>query len=174
MNNNFEKLPNPYRIDRLAMIPVPVKAILIKFWFAGAVYFFIGMGIASLNTVDQYSLVLILGIVLGMVTDLLVNNIFRFMETDRADFKPYMVFGQKKFYTFFTNILYNIILSVLIAYTYNSVNLLAVRLSWVEEGGVWLTAEPLLYGVFYLVFDFIVLGAIALVRKAGKSGQREA
>ena len=159
---------DPYRIDRLAMIPAPVKAVVIKFWFAGAVYYFIGLGIAALNTPSQLDLVVVLGIVLGMVTDLMVNSIFRFMRTDKNDYAPYMVFGAKKFRNFFLNILYNIVLSFLIAYTYNFINIFAQNLGWVEEGAVLITAEPLLYGVFYLMYDFAVLGIIALVRKIMK------
>lgn len=165
MNKNQTEQPNPYRIDRLAMIPVPVKAVLIKYWFAGAVYFFIGQGIASLNTIDQLDLVLVLGIVLGMVMNVFVSNIYRYLETDKPDFAPYMVFRSKKLYVFFLDIVYNIVLSFIIAYTYNTINLLAIHFGWVGEGGVWLTAEPLLYGLFYLLYDYIVLGIKALVRK---------
>ncbi len=160
-----EQQPNPYRIDRLAMIPAPIKAIVLKMWFAGAVYYFIGLGIASLNTVSQLDLVLVLGIVLGMVTDIMVNGIFRFMRTDRNDYAPYMVFGDRKLRNFFLNILYNIGLSIAIAYTYNTINIIAMNVGWSEEGAVWLMAEPILYGLFYLMYDFMVLGIIALVRK---------
>lgn len=162
---NREKQPDPYKIDRLARIPVPVKAVFIKFWFAGAVFFFVGMGIPSLNSANQIDLSLVLGIVLGMVTDLLVNNIFRYLATDKNDFGAYMVFGKKRFSSFFLNILYNIVISFLIAYTYTAINILAMNRGIVKQGEIWLTTEPILYGIFYLLFDFIVLGIIALIKK---------
>ena len=168
MSKQNEKQPNPYRIDPLAKIPVPVKAVFIKWWFAGAVYYFIGMGIFALDTPNQFDLMFVLGVVLGMVTDLLVNNIFRFMRTDRADYDPYMMFPEKKFYTFFCNILYCILISVLVAYVYQLINLAAQSFGWVEEGFVWLSAEPVLYGVFFLMFDMAFLGIKALIKRLFK------
>lgn len=162
---NTNKQPDPYKIDRLAGIPVPVKAVFIKFWFAGAVFYFVGMGIAALNTPDQQNLTLVLGIVLGMVTELLINNIFRYLATDKNDYGPYMVFGKKRFASFFLNILYNIVLSFLIAYTYTAINLFAMEGGLVPKGEIWLTTEPLLYGFFYILYDFFVLGVIALIKK---------
>ena len=166
MSKKTERQPDPYRIDRLARVPVPVKAVFIKWWFAGAVYYFIGMGIRALDNANQFDLMLALGIVLGMVTDLLVNNIFRFMRTDKAIYDPYMMFPEKKLYTFFCNILYCTLISVIIAYIYQGINVAAERFGWVEEGFVWLSAEPVLYGLFFLAVDMAFLGIKHLVKCA--------
>ena len=54
-----------------------LKMLLIKWWFAGAVCFFFlwGLGLFVQNQENQ---LLILGIALGMITDLLVNPILRY------------------------------------------------------------------------------------------------
>ena len=166
MSNKTDRQPDPYKIDRLAKIPPSVKAVFIKWWFAGAVYYFVGMGIQALDTANQFDLILVLGIVLGMVNDLLVNNIFRYMRTDKAIYDPYMMFPQKKFYTFFCNILYYTLISAAVAYLYNAINLAAQAAGLVGEDKVWLTAEPVLYGVFILLLDMALLGIKALIKRA--------
>ena len=104
--------------------------------------------------------------VLGMVNDLLVNNIFRYMRADKASYDPYMMFPQKKCYTFFCNILYYTLISAAVAYLYNAINLAAQAAGLVGEDKVWLTAEPVLYGVFILLLDMALLGIKALIKRA--------
>ncbi len=165
MSNKKEQQPNPYKIDRLALIPVPVKAIFIKWWFAGCVFYLVGMGLGALDTANQFDLILVLGIVHGIVNDILINNIFRFMRTDKSIYDPYMMFPQKKFYTFFCNILYYLVISAGVAYIYNTINIFAQHKGFVEEGMVWLKSEPILYGVFFFLLDGACLLVKALVKK---------
>lgn len=155
--------PDPYRIDRLAFIPVPVKAIVIKWWFAGAVFYLVGMGLQLADIIDK---TVILGIVSGMVNDLLINNIFRFMRTDKSIYDPYMMFPQKKFYTFFCNILYYLLISFGVTGIYILINAWAANKGLGEAGVSWLDTEPILYGVFTLLLDGICLGIKALIIKA--------
>ena len=66
-----------YRSKSGLHLPAWLKAVLLKAWFAGTVCFFIfwGLGTYLPNMLDM---LLVFGIALGMVTDLLVNSIFRF------------------------------------------------------------------------------------------------
>lgn len=43
---------DPYKIDKLSRIPVWLKAFFIKFWFAGAVCYFIMFGIQFADALD--------------------------------------------------------------------------------------------------------------------------
>lgn len=65
-----------YRSKGGIKLPQPVKVILLKAWFAGAVCYFIlwGLGMYIYSLIDM---LFIMGIVLGMVTDLLTNNVIR-------------------------------------------------------------------------------------------------
>ena len=60
-----------------------LKALLIKWWFHGAACFFFlwGLGLTVTNRENQ---LLILGLAMGFMTDLLVNNIFRYYAKTRA------------------------------------------------------------------------------------------
>ncbi len=165
MSNKQNKQPNPYRVDRLAGIPSPVKAIFIKWWFAGAVFFFIGMGLPALHSTDNLDLVFALGIVLGMVNDLLVNNLFRYMRTDRAIYDPWMVFPKKGLLSFFANVLYYILVSFGVYFLYTAINTLAVKTGIREASEIFLAVEPVGYGIATLLIDLIVLGIKALIKK---------
>ena len=71
-----------YRTKRWA-IPEAVKILFIKAWFAGAVCFFImwGLGLYLGATLDM---LFVTGAALGFVTDLLTNNVVRFLEKTPA------------------------------------------------------------------------------------------
>lgn len=66
-----------YRSKSGLHLPGWLKAVLLKAWFAGAACFFIfwGLGLYLTNLGDM---LLVFGLALGLVTDLLVNNILRF------------------------------------------------------------------------------------------------
>ena len=145
--------------------PAAVKALLLKAWFAGAVYFFVGWGL-FINSLDQLDLTLALGLVLGAVTDLIVNRILvTFMDNGGDTYKKYIMFYSKKFYFFWVNILYGVLLSFLIAYTYHAINLLAVRLYDLAENAVVLGAEPILYGVFFTAYDALLVSIKNSIKK---------
>ena len=103
-----DKKFDPYKTDFLGRVPTWLKALFVKFWFAGAVCYFIMWGLHITDSLDRAVLV---GFVLGVIVELFVNPIFRFMESDRKEFNPYMMFPFpfKAYWTFFTNIIYYIL-----------------------------------------------------------------
>ena len=110
--NNSPEIPqeelDKYRSGPKIRLKNWAKAILIKIWFAGSVCFFIFWGLSS-YVADRLDLLLIFGIVLGIVTDLLTNNILRtYAETPGANDR-WMMFPEKRYITFPLNILYAIV-----------------------------------------------------------------
>ena len=102
---------DPYKRDKLAMLPTWLKAIFIKWWFSGCVCYFIMWGLGELLTSElDFVRAIILGFIMGMVVDLLVNPSFRYLDSDRHEFNNYMMFPFpfKQFWTFFANIIYYI------------------------------------------------------------------
>jgi len=85
--NGKQKQFDPYKTDFLGRVPAWLKALLVKWWFAGMVCFFFvwGLGIS-----DSLDLMVLVGAVLGIVVDALVNPLFRYMETDK-DHIHYMI-----------------------------------------------------------------------------------
>ena len=166
---------DPYRHNFLAWVPPCVKAIFIKWWFAGAVCFFIMWGI-GLKDIDA---VLLVGVVLGVIVDVLVNPIFRMMESDRKEYNNFMMFPFpfKAFWTFFTNIIYYVVIALMINFCYFGVNQLLNLIygTLQEEYHIYVAVEPLLFGVFCTVADMAFIGIkdliVYLVKRNKKNKQ---
>ena len=93
-----------------------LKIALLKAWFAGAVCFFLIMGTA-MNLVDQ---IFLTGVVLGIVWDLLLNNLLHFMEKTEGANHRWMMFPQKGWYTLPLNALYGLMLVLLVVEKINN------------------------------------------------------
>lgn len=167
--NGKDKEFDPYKTDFLGRVPTWIKAIFIKFWFAGMVCYFIMMGLQIASALDSAVLT---GLVLGLVVELLVNPIFRFMESDKKEFNAYMMFPFpfKAYWTFFANVIYYIIIGVLVAMTYTFL---------ISSGALAFGVEPLLFGVITVIEDMLFIGikdgVVALVRHLkNKNKEKEA
>ena len=131
-----------------------IKALFLKAWFAGVIcYFFIwGLSAVSLN---QWDHLLILGIVLGGVTHLLTNNIYRFIASRKGAYDRWMMFPGKSVAFIPLQILYALVLILCTMMTYNGINLL---LAGPDSRVPALGVEPLLFGVFVTLWDLLFLG----------------
>ena len=154
-----KKLKDPakkYRSDFLDRIPAPVKALFVKFWFNGAVCYFIFWGLGEF-LIDHLDTIVILSLVLGMVNDILVDNILRFIETVPSENAKFMMFPKKKFWTFFTNIIYAFIVLNCVIFLYEIINIALTNILH-GTGQVYLGVEPILFGLFYMGFDLLFVG----------------
>ena len=145
-------------------IPSGVKVGFIKWWFPGAVFFFIGNG---LGLSVQLDLVVIIGVVLGMVNDLLADNMIRFTAPTEGEYDQYLMFAKKRYFTFILNILYAVALCAVIFYgIYPAVNLvvdLGVQPRTLESD---LILGPVGFGLFYMACDMLLLGIKYLIKKS--------
>lgn len=131
------------------------KCLFIKFWFPAVECFFFMWGLGSLNILD---LLVILSIAGGMITDLLTNNVLRFIAVEEhSNDKWMMVAKKRKVVSMLLNILYAAVLIVLVYNLYNVINTAAVRFFGAAEDAVTLGVEPILFGLFYLGFDLLLI-----------------
>ena len=145
-------------------LPQPVKVILLKAWFAGAVCYFIlwGLGMYIYSLIDM---LFIMGIVLGMVTDLLTNNVIRFIEATPGENNKWLMFpNQKGMVSFFLNLVYALVLVACVYFLYSGINLMIVAIIG-NADTVPLGVEPILYGVFYMGFDLLFVGCKNLLKQ---------
>lgn len=149
---------NKYRSRRGLRISDNVKAILVKYWFNAAVCFFFYWGLAYYvpNVLDN---LVIMGIGMGVITDLLTNNALRHLAATEGGNDRWMMFPNKGYASFPLNILYAFLVLAVVVMLYNVLNLLLIRLTGGEEGVAVLGVEPLLFGLLYLLID---LGMIQL------------
>lgn len=146
---------DPYRRDKLSAVPVWIKALFIKWWFAGCVCYFFMMGLGL--GIDEIDRLFIVGVVLGVVTDVFVNPALRFMESDKKEFNAYMMFPFpfKKYWTFFTNAIYYLFLVLLVSLLYTFINTYVFRTTF--------AVEPLLFGTFCVIVDMCFIGIKDLI-----------
>lgn len=139
------------------------KVLFIKWWFPAAVCFFFFWGLGGYMA-DQLDLYFVTAIGLGMVTDILTNNVLRFIERTPGEHSRWMMFPKKGFLTFPLNILYSFVLLILVGILYSAVNIGINRITG-QPDAVTLGVEPILFGMFYLGFDSLLIGAKHLVQR---------
>lgn len=160
---------DPYSVDKLSRIPTPIKAIFIKWWFAGLVCYLIDMGLGTnMATLD---LLVISGAVLGLIVDCMVNPILRLVQSDRNEMHNYMMFPFpfKAYWTFITNIIYYILVMIVVNYIYHGINLLIL----LATPNGFFALEPLLFGVFCVIADMVFIGIKDLIVYLVKRGKRK-
>lgn len=147
---------NRYRSGPKIRIRDGIKAFLIKWWFAGAVCFFFlwGLGNAVPNRENQ---LLILGLALGFVTDLLVNNLFRFYARTPGANDRWMMVPKKGFVSLPLNLVYAFIILACVVGTYHVVNTAWLGISG-QHDTIPLGVGPILFGVFAAGWDLVFLG----------------
>lgn len=154
---------NPYKIDLLSRVPVWIKAVFLKFWFAGAVCYFVMFGLSLYVAADD--LFLVGGLILGLLTDFIVNPIFRMLESDAKEYNNYMMFPfpVKVYWTFLTNLIYYVVVMFTVSYMYTGLNMLINAISGSPGHTIAVGVEPLLYGVFSVVADMAFIGIKDLI-----------
>lgn len=147
-----ENRKNAYHVSWFDKIPYWIKAVLLKYWSCGMVYFFfvMGLGVYFMNTTyDPYLVMLIVGVAMGFINDFVIYNILVAMDTDKNESRFYMMFKSKKVYSLLINIPYGIVW----AFVTGIICALLVTVIPANEFGLF--REPLTYGVIGLAVDAI-------------------
>lgn len=138
--------------NRKFRIPDWVKILFIKIWFPGAVCFFFLWGLSSFvsNMVDM---MFVMAIVLGLITDLLVNNIIRYMEKFPGQYEEWMLVPKKGMVSFGLNLFFSFLIIYCVYTLYNFIGAILTSLNIPFYG-----VEPILFGVFCMAFDMLFIG----------------
>lgn len=160
-----------YRSGPKLRLSAWAKAVLIKMWFAGSVCFFIFWGLSAYITA-RLDLMLVFGMALGVVTDLLTNNILRGVAKTPNACDKWMMFPKKSYASFLLNILYAFVPLGLTETAYILLNLLLLALQ--GEGGAPLGVEPILFGMLYTCADLLCIALKRLARQMLADAKRSA
>ncbi len=148
-----------------------VKLCFIKAWFAGAVCFFFLWGLGG-YLADTLDALFVTGMALGIVTDLLTNNVLRFIAKTKGGNDRWMMFPQTGYISFPLNIIYAYLVLFLVFLIYNAINMAIVAITKAPAGTVPLGVEPILFGVFCLGVDLLLIRIkhwiVGLVRGAAR------
>lgn len=148
-----------------------VKILLIKGWFAGAVCFFFIWGLGTVLA-SELDILVVTGFALGGVTDLMTNPVLRFFEKTPGENERWMMVTRKGTAGLLLNVLYGYLLLILVYLLYNGINLAAGQLLG-TPGIVVLGVEPILFGVFCLGSDLLLIQVKRALGRAIRGGARK-
>lgn len=151
---------NPYSVDKLSKIPTWIKALFVKFWFAGAICYFCLWGLGNYIS-SQLDLIILTGIITGLVTDIIINNAFLYFQSNKREFEKYMFItvSGKKIWPIFANIILAIIEVLGVTLIYKIIN------QNIQNPSDMLGVEPILYGLFFVLIDMTLISIKNLIQK---------
>lgn len=179
VNADSEEIPeftqeelDQYRSRKGKGVPEAVKILFIKAWFAGAVCFFFlwGLGTYIGSMIDM---LFILGFAYGLVTDLLVNNVLRFIEKTPGANDRWMMFPKKGIITLVLNVIYTSVIIVCVYSLYNLINYCIISFTG-NADTVPLGVEPILFGVFCMLFDMLFVTIKNVIRNVIEDAKEKA
>lgn len=141
-----------YTSKRKRRIPSWLKAVLLKFWFSGAVCYFVMWGLGL--TISGLDLIAALAVVLGLVNDLMVNHALRHFEPYAGAYDKWIMFPIQKFWTVFLNVIYAAVILFFIIQTYTLINVVLVGSVETAES-VAMGVEPILFGLLFTGYDVL-------------------
>ena len=133
-----------------------IKVLLVKFWFPAAVCYYMVWGLST-YVADSLDMLFITGIALGVITDILTNNLLRWFANREGENDRWMMFPQKKYYTFVLNILYAWVILYFVNTIYSIINVILLSINGADT--VPLGVGPVLFGIFYLAVDTLLVEA---------------
>lgn len=169
-----QKELNKYKSGPKFRIPDMVKIVFIKWWFSASVCFFFFWGLGTYVS-DMLDMLFITGIALGIVTDLLTNNVLRFFEPSPAVWSKWINFYKKRYATFPLNILYSFLVLFFVFSAYGLINYTVMHIKHLTTVNTYVGVEPILFGLLYMGFDMLILmfrnTFRSIVRDARKPGR---
>jgi len=162
-----------YRSKKGIKIPDWLKILLIKAWFAGMVCFFMIWGLGAYLGA-MLDLLVVVGVTMGMVTDLLVNSILRFMEKYPGQNDKWILFPKKtKLGSFFLNILYSLVRIYVVYFVYTAVNAVLASVAG-DPNLVVFGVEPIGFGLLCMGFDMLFIAIKRTFRNILRDAREQA
>lgn len=156
MKKKKEVILQPYNTGPFSMWPLWLKVLMAKFWIAGAAFYFVGFGMPQISqgVIDK---IFTLGLILGPVNALIMYPLVYYLcrTEDLAD--KYVFIKNKSAIRILLHVLYNWLLIIIIAYTYQLINFVINAVMHYEKGVIKFGVEPIFFGLFYLLFDFLLI-----------------
>ena len=149
-----------YRSKKLN-IPDVVKVICIKTGFAGAVCFFFIGGLGNYLSA-LLDMLFVTGAALGLVMDLLANNVLRFIEKTPGGNDRWLLCAKKGMVGFGINLLLAYVILLCVYLTYNVINF--VLLSAAGSEVMVLGVEPVLFGLLCMGYEMLFIGIKRMVQ----------
>ena len=117
---------------------------------------------------------MITGIALGFVTDLLTNNVLRFIAPAKGANDRWMMYPKKGYISLPLNRVHAGLVLFLVYTAYNVLNALIISLGGLESTAVPLGVEPILFGLLYMGFDMLLITLKHVAQNMLKDAEKKA
>lgn len=163
MDANNQRIRNPKKEKAIE--------VLIRWWGAGAVYFFIGWGTSLGSQSDPLDFIFILGLATGLLTIAVLDPlIYSMLDIERKNGELY----NKKYFerTIMQNVMLrsgeiirSMVIIIIIFFAYNFINIGLISLLSLPETSVPLPGEPITFGLLYILFYFLIRFILGLFNR---------
>lgn len=135
-------------------LPAWLKVSLVKAWFYGAICYFAFFGL-GMYTADQLDLYFAAAMIMGMLNDLILNRLLRFLSKTQGGEKKYLFITARGVKGFILNILYAFLLLFIVITFYSAIN--AFLLFVTEDANSMIGVEPVLFGIVTMLSDTLIV-----------------
>ncbi len=139
-------------------------ALIIRWWAAGAVYFFIGWGTQLGNQTSIIDFVFTLGLVMGVFNMLIVNPGLRLAFDLGPQPKPRSHAVSQRISDYLVEIINNIFIVFVVSQIYIYLNKLINMIFDLPADRVTIPGEPILFGVFYIIVWVLLKAVIGRIK----------
>ncbi len=146
-------------------------SLIIRWWAAGAVYFFIGWGTYLGTQQSIIDFVVSLGLVMGLFNIIIINPGLRMMFNIAPKRPAHENTFWQRISDYLVELLKNILIMLMVALIYIALNSALISLFALPAHSVPLPGEPILFGAFYVVV-FVLLALISEKTKKAIKGQK--
>lgn len=126
-------------------------SLIIRWWAAGAVYFFIGWGTSLGQQQSVIDFAFMLGLVIGLGNILVINPVFRMLFDSVPRRPPGSNTFSQRISDYLVELIKSVFLVVMVAFIYVVINNILISLLNLSPDAVPLPGEPILFGVFYVI-----------------------
>lgn len=145
---------DPYKIGIFHWVPAWFKIPFLKWWSAGIVYYFVGVGSAFLQQ-GSYEMMFSLGAVIGLMNSYVVSRIIRDMTHREDRDNPNLSIRKRGPLGTLMNILLSLVIVIVIGFSYEGINRLIIILFSPESTKIYFPADPIGFALFYIGYDFL-------------------
>jgi len=128
-----------------------IISLIIRWWAAGAVYFFIGWGTGLGNQQTMIDFVVTLGLVMGLFNILIINPGLRMLFNIGRKRPAHENTYWQRMSDYLVELVKNVFIIFCVAMIYRLINTVLISLMDLPADNVPLPGEPILFGIFYVI-----------------------
>ncbi len=156
-----EGAPDSFKESKLRKIPYAYKAVFVKYWTCGVIYFFVNMGLTNTLFSDNVVLfsqgfdiiVLVDGLIYGLAYFFLHGFLLELAERYEGEGRPWSIYYSRKWWTIWIDILYGLVWSFLCNFFCLYLN------EWMNNTPVsWMFREPFTFALLGLAVEMAFIG----------------